>query len=44
MSIAAIARTLGYSSAAHFSSQFRLFCGMSPRKYRMTASQSTAAR
>ena len=44
MSIAAIARTLGYSSAAHFSSQFRLFCGMSPRKYRTTASQSTTAR
>lgn len=34
MSIAAIARTLGYSSAAHFSSQFRLFCGMSPRTCR----------
>ena len=44
MSIAAISRTLGYSSVAHFSSQFRLFCGMSPRKYRTTASQSTTAR
>ena len=43
-SIAAIAGTLGYSSAAHFSSQFRLFCGMSPHKYRTTASQSTTAR
>ena len=37
MSIAAIARTLGYSSAAHFSSQFRLFCGMSPRTCRRAA-------
>lgn len=34
MSIAAIARTLGYSSAAHFSSQFRLFYGLSPRDCR----------
>ena len=31
------ARTLGYSSAAHFSSQFRLFCGMSPRTCRRAA-------
>ena len=36
MSIAAIARTLGYSSAAHFSSQFRLFCGITPRDCRAT--------
>ena len=40
MSIAAIARTLGYSSAAHFSSQFRLFCGMSPRDCRRASCNS----
>jgi len=34
LSIAGIARSLGFSSAAHFSSQFRLFCGTSPRAYR----------
>jgi len=40
MTIAAIARTLGYSSSAHFSAQFRLFCGMSPRTYRTAISRS----
>ena len=39
-SIAAIAGTLGYSSAAHFSSQFRLFCGMSPRDCRRASCNS----
>ena len=32
-----MARTLGYSSTAHFSSQFQLFCGMSPRAYSKSA-------
>ena len=37
LSIAGIARSLGFSSAAHFSNQFRLFYGMSPRAYRNSA-------
>lgn len=40
LSIAGIARSLGFSSAAHFSSQFRLFCGMSPRDYRTTSARA----
>ena len=34
MAVAAIAHVLGYSSTAHFSSQFRLFYGLSPRDCR----------
>ena len=37
MTVAAIAHALGFSSTAHFSSQFRLFCGMSPRTCRRAA-------
>ena len=35
--IAQIADTLGYSSSAHFSSQFRLFCGKTPSAFRQCA-------
>ena len=35
--IAQIADALGYSSSAHFSSQFRLFCGQTPRAFRQSA-------
>ena len=35
--IARIADTLGYSSSAHFSSQFRLFCGKTPSAFRQSA-------
>ena len=41
LTIAGIARSLGYSSAAHFSSQFRLFCGMTPRDYRNSPKSDT---
>ena len=34
MTVAAISHALGYSSTAHFSNQFQLFCGMSPRTCR----------
>ena len=34
MPIAAIAQLLGYASPAHFTAQFRLFCGISPREFR----------
>lgn len=40
MTISAIARSLGYSSTAHFSSQFKLFCGITPRAHRRSASQT----
>ena len=40
MTIAAIARSLGYCSTAHFSSQFKLFYGITPRECRRSASQT----
>ena len=40
LAISAIARSLGYCSTAHFSAQFKLFCGMTPRECRKTASQA----
>ena len=43
MSIAEIARSLGYCSTAHFSSQFKLSYGITPRTCRKSANTTAAA-